>query len=359
MTKRVTTKPRSLGKFDRFTLRRLIYSRLGRKRNTIIVGPSFGVDNSVQRLSGRKVLIATCDPLSFIPELGAQNSAWLSVNLLASDLATSGVMPQYGIFDFNLPPGLSDPQFEQYWAAFDKECKKFGIAIVGGHTGRYPGCGYTIIGGGVMYAVAKSEKYLTSSMARSGDQIILTKGAAVETTAILTRVFPKTVKQALGPSLFKRAWQVLSKVSTVNDAMAAVSIGIHERGVTAMHDVTEGGVISAVMELACASNLGAELILTNIHVPQETRKICELFRIDPLKSLSEGSLLVACRPEHSRMLCNRLHRAKMNPQVIGSLTSKTHQVYAISKDRKRCPIQYPKFDPYWKAYMRATRAGWK
>ncbi|HYW01679.1 MAG TPA: AIR synthase family protein [Candidatus Acidoferrum sp.] len=349
----------TLGKFNRSTLHRLIYSHLGRKRTRILVGPNFGVDNSVQRLNDGKVLIATCDPISFIPELGAQNSAWLSVNLLASDLTTSGVMPQYGIFDLNLPPQISNSEFQRYWATFDTECKKLGISIVGGHTGRYQGCDYTIIGGGVLYAVGEIDKYLTSSMARNGDQIILTKGAAVETTAILTRVFPKTVKRALGASLFEKAWESLSHVSTVKDAQAAVSIGIHEKGVTAMHDATEGGVISAAMELAYASNLGAELTLTNIRIPEETKEICKLFSIDPLRSLSEGSLVLTCSPEHTQRLLNRLRRADVNPQVIGRLTSKTHQIYALSKQRKRLSVQYPRFDPYWRAYLHATQAGWK
>jgi len=332
---------------------------LGRKRKEVLVGPKFGVDNSVQRLSNGKVLIATCDPISFIPELGAEKSAWLSVNLLASDLTTSGVMPQYGIFDLNLPPQMSNSEFEQYWSSFDAECNKLGIAIVAGHTGRYQGCGYTVIGGGVLYAVAEADKYLTPSMARDRDQIILTKGAAVETTAILTRVFPKKIKRALGASLFERAWDSLSNVSTVKDALTAVSIGIHAKGVTAMHDATEGGIISAVMELAYASNLGAELTLTNVRIPEETEKICKLFRIDPLRSLSEGSLIVTCNPEHTQRLLNRLYHADVNPQVIGGLTSRTRQVYALSQDRKRILVRYPLFDPYWKAYLHASRAGWK
>lgn len=168
----------------------MIFRRLGVKRREIVVGPRFGVDNSVVRIAKRSVLVATTDPLSFIPELGASSSAWLSVNLLASDLATSGFAPQYGIFDFNLPPSMNDRLFTEYWAAFHKECSRLGLAIVGGHTGKYEGCNYTIIGGGVLFAIGAEKEYLTSAMARDGDDIVLTKGAAIETTAILTRVFP-------------------------------------------------------------------------------------------------------------------------------------------------------------------------
>ena len=351
--------PQRLGKFNHSTLDRLIYRHLGRQRREVLVGPRFGVDNSVQSLGNGEVLVATCDPLSFIPELDARDSAWLSVNLLASDLTTSGLMPQFGIFDLNLPPKMKNSEFEQYWDAFCAECNRLGISIVGGHTGRYQGCDYTVIGAGVLYAVGDENRYLVSSMARTGDNIILTKGAAVETTAILARVFPDTVKNALGAYLFKKAWESLACVSTVKDALAAVSIGFHGHGVTAMHDATEGGVISAVMELAYASNLGAELNLSEIHVPEETEKICKLFHIDPLKSLSEGSLIVACRPQHTQRLLDRLRKVRIDSYVIGVLTSKTYQVFATSKNHKRVPMQYPRLDPYWNAYWKAYREHWK
>src|SRR5208337_2671895 len=168
----------------------------------VIVGPKFGMDNAVVRIAKQKVMVATADPLSYIPALGARDSAWLSVNLIASDLTTSGFQPQYGVFDFNLPPKMTNTQFTNYWVSFHDECRKLGIAIIGGHTGRYQGCDYTIIGGGIMYAIGNV-----------GDEIILTKGAAIETTAVLARSFPKTVKRMLGSKLFNRARSYLSKVS--------------------------------------------------------------------------------------------------------------------------------------------------
>ena len=187
----------------------MIFKRLGVKRREILVGPTFGVDNSVVRIAKGTVLVATTDPLSFIPELGARDSARLSVNLLASDLATSGFAPQYGIFDFNLPPTMKDSQFAEYWDAFHRECLRIGLTIVGGHTGKYEGCDYTIIGGGVLFAIGPEKEYLTSAMARDGDDVVLTKGAAIETTAILSRVFPRTVKRALGVRLFDRSQRYL------------------------------------------------------------------------------------------------------------------------------------------------------
>jgi hydrogenase expression/formation protein HypE len=347
----------TLGKVSREYLDRVIYHSLGSKRHKVLVGPHFGVDNAVVRIGTGRVLVVTTDPLSFIPELGARESAWLSVNLLASDLTTSGFPPQYGVFDFNLPPTMKDSNFTAYWDSFHRECSRLGLAIVGGHTGRYEGCDYTIIGGGVMFAEGPEDSYLTSSMAHSGDDIILTKGAAVETTAVLAHVFPRTVRKALGSRLFERACRYLHQVTTVQEALTAVTVGVHSRGVTAMHDTTEGGVTAGVLELGSASRLGVEIDLDSIQISQETREICRLFRIDPLTSLSEGSLMISCEPGKTGKLLSKLHSGGIAAGVIGRLTKNAGEAFALGK-RGRTLLKYPKFDPYWGAYQKAVKKGW-
>jgi len=345
-----------LGKFSRETIENVIYSHLGRHNRKILVGPEFGVDNTVIDLGREKVLVATCDPLSYIPELGGPESARISVSLLASDLTTSGLSPQFGIFDLNLPPEMIQSEFASYWKAFARECKRIGLSIVGGHTGRYPGCGYTVIGGGVMYSIGEKNRYLTSQMANAGDDILLTKGAAIETTAVLTRVFPRSVKYAVGSALFEKAWKYLGKLSTVDDALAAVSVGFHNEGVTAMHDATEGGVVSAILELADASHGGADVDLSSSPVTEESQAICQLFNIDPLISLSEGSLVLTTNPKRTSKVMQHLRTRGIASYVIGRAT-KSSGVYACSeKGRRR--LHYPKFDPYWKAYSTAKRKGW-
>lgn len=346
-----------LGKVSREYLHQVVYANLGSKRREVLVGPKFGVDNAIVRVGKGQVLVATTDPLSFIPELGDRESAWLSMNLLASDLTTSGFLPQYGIFDFNLPPTMRDSDFAGYWRSLHQECSRLGVAIVGGHTGRYEGCGFTIIGGGVLFAACPEDEYLTSTMAEHGDEVVLTKGAAVETTAILTRVFPHTVRSALGQKAFERARSCLRSVTTVKEALIAVSVGIHREGVTAMHDATEGGVLAAVLELASASRLGVELDLDSVPISQETEEVCRLFRIDPFTSLSEGSLIVACKPDATKRILNKLRSGRIESQVVGRLVKRERGAYGIGR-RGRQRLRYPKFDPYWKAYWRATRKGW-
>jgi len=342
------------GKPSRDYLSKVIFRRLGARRRDILVGPRFGIDNAVLRISPGKVLVATTDPVSFIPGLRPAASAWLSINLVASDLTTSGFAPQFGIFDFNLPAVMTNSQFANYWRAFHVECKRLGIALVGGHTGRYPGCGYSIIGGGVLWAIGPEDQYLTSAMGQDNDDLILTKGAAIETTAVLARAFPKTLRRAIGGRLFENAWEYLNQVSTVRDSLTAATVGLHQDGVTAMHDATEGGVIAAVLELSDASELGAEVNLQNISISEETKEICRFFRIDPLTSLSEGSLIIASRPHKTGSIMRKLNAAGIHSQAIGRLTSKTRLSYANTA-RRRMRLRYPKADPYWRAYWTGIR----
>lgn len=208
-----------------------------------------------------------------------------------------------------------------------------------------------------MYALGPESDYLTSQMGETGDDIMLTKGAAIETTAVLSRSFPRTVRRAIGTRLYELARAYLRNVSTVKDSLTAVSVGVHHEGVTSMHDATEGGVLAAVCELSDAAGLGAELDLTAIPVSQETEEICKFFHIDPLVSLSEGSLILTCKPSKTSRIVAKLRSAKIQARVIGQLTAKRRGVLGDSGDGLR-RIEYPKADPYWKAYWQAKRKRW-
>jgi hydrogenase maturation factor len=121
-----------------------------------------------------------------------------------------------------------------------------------------------------------------------------------------------------------------------------------------MHDATEGGVTGAVLELSDASGLGAEVSLHDISVSEETKEICRFFRIDPLTSLSEGSLIIASRPHKTASILRKLNAAGIHSQAIGRLTSKTRLSYATTA-RGRMRLRYPKADPYWRAYWTGIR----
>lgn len=335
-----------------------ILSLAGSKSRDILVGPQFGADTSVLNLGNGRVMVSSCDPMSLIPSMGPEDSATLSIQEIASDVATSGVPPKYAMINLNLPPQISDTVLSRYWRAVHKASLKLGLSILGGHTGRFVGCDFSIVGSATMWAICNRNAYLTSSMAGDGDDLVLTKSAGFGATSVLARAFPRTVRRAIGASLFLRAWKYFHRASTVTDALTAVKAGIHGRGVTGMHDATEGGVTAALVEMAAASGLGASVDPESIPVAEETREICRFFHIDPLTSLGEGSLLIASRPNRTSTLIDRLASKGIEAHMVGRLSSKLNGVYATTS-RGRAKIRYPTRDPYWKAYWTAVQRGWR
>jgi len=346
-----------LGKPPFEVMRETIFRFKGRESRKILVGPHPGVDVSVVEIGHGQVMIASCDPISFIPNLGPRDSAVMSVNEVASDIATSGVGPSFAMFDLNLPPQFSDALLRSYWRSIHKTCKDLGLSIIGGNTGRFEGCDYSIIGSATMWTTCRKDEFLTSSMAGAGDDLIFTKSAAYGATSVLARAFPRTVRKHLGQSLFERAQKYFRGANTVHDSLSAVKAGIHQRGVTAIHDVTEGGTLAAIVEMAEASGLGGAIDLEGIPVSEETSEICKLFRIDPLTSLGEGSLLIASRPNRTRRVIDVLQSIGTTATVIGQLSSGTRGIFWVS-GRGRFKIRYPKRDPYWNAYWQALKKGW-
>ncbi len=347
-----------IGKFPLDLIEKLVYPKLGANRAEVLVGPGHGRDNAVVRIGSNKVLVTTADPLSVIPALGFKDSAYLSVHLLASDIATCGFAPQYFVVNLNLPPQMKNEEFEEYWGCMHAECKKLGIAIIGGHTGRYPGSDYTVVGAGVMMTLAPENRYVASTMCEPGNLLLMTKGTAIATTAILARAFPETVEKTYGTPFLKKAQQYLSKFSVVEDALTAASVGLRSHGVTAMHDVTEGGLLGALYELAEASNIGLEVDLSDVIITEEAKVMCQLFNVSPYSTLSEGTLILTVKTEKAKAVQHALRFKGIKNAVIGKITERKKGRWIKSESEKK-PLEKPSVDPYWAAYWKAYREGWK
>jgi hydrogenase expression/formation protein HypE len=172
-----------IGKISPEVFDELIYPRLGRKRDTIIVPPTNGVDVGVLEIGGQAVAITT-DPVFIVPEYGWERAAWFAIHILASDIVTSGLAPTYFSIDLNLPMEMTAEQLETMWTVMHEECDRLGMAVVCGHTARYENCHYPMVGGATVLAVGPKDSYVTPSMAKAGDHVIITKGPAIESTGI-------------------------------------------------------------------------------------------------------------------------------------------------------------------------------
>ncbi len=204
-----------------------------------------------------------------------------------------------------------------------------------------------------MFALGADGAYVTSDMAWAGDDLIATKSAAIEATSILARSFPRTVEKHLGRDILEKTRGLLKKISVVEDALTASSVGLRQNGVTAMHDVTEGGVLSAVLEMADASGLGVFVDSESIPIRTEVKEVCGLFQIDPRFALGQGSLIVASRPGHTQRVMKAFRRRSIPASIIGRLTKNRRSVMRVKGGVRR--LAYPREDPYWRAYWNGVK----
>ena len=209
-----------------------------------------------------------------------------------------------------------------------------------------------------MMTLAPENRYLSANMAKPDDDIIMTKGVAVAATGILARVFPETVKKAYGLSFLRKAQGYFHEFSVVEDALTVASVGLREDGVTAMHDVTEGGLLGALYELSEASKVGLEVNIKDVIVTEEEKLICDLFGLDPYVTLSEGTLIITAKPSKAQEVLEALGTKGIQGKVIGRILNKDHGRW-IRKNGKLEPLRKPAVDPYWKAYWKAYQEGWK
>jgi len=340
-----------IGKVSPDIFDQIILTQLGRRRAEVVVGPRNGVDVGITELGGGQVMVTTTDPVFVVPAYGWERAAWFAVHILASDAATSGLAPQYITVDLNLPLSMDRAAFEVFWGAFHRECDQIGMAIVSGHTGRYEGCQYPMVGGATVICVGSRDRYVTPCMARVGDAIIITKGAAVEAAGLFAVTFPKRVAARYGRAFADEAQSIFWQMSVVDDALTAVQAGVRDEGVTAMHDATECGVYGGLYEVACASGVGMVVDKDRIVVQEPIRKLCELFEIDPYCAISEGTLILTCRPHKAGEVIARLGDRGIPATRVGEVVEASRGMVLREGGREQA-LAHPRVDPFWAAFGR-------
>ncbi|MDH7513922.1 MAG: AIR synthase family protein [Clostridiales bacterium] len=341
-----------IGKISAEIFDELIFPHLGKRRKSVLVGPKHGVDIGIVDIGGGKVMAMTTDPVFIVPEYGFERAAWFAIHILCSDAVTSALRPSYLSIDLNLPLSMTKDELEVTWKTMDAECKKLGVAIVCGHTARYTGCNYPMVGGATVISVGEKARYVTPQMARRGDIIVITKGAAIEATGIFALAFKDKIADCFGEEFSRRAEGIFYQMSVVEDALTAASIGTRQDGVTAMHDATECGVWGGLYEVAKASGVGMRVEKEKIIVLDEVEKICSRFGMDPYSSISEGTLIITCKENKVDLLLKRLARKNIPASVVGEVIPETKGIVLVEQGRER-PLEHPRVDPFWPAFARA------
>lgn len=344
------TEPR-LGKATAELFDQIILRRLGAKDSDVLVGPEHGVDVGVVRVADGVAVAVTADPVFVVPAYGWERAAWFAVHILASDAATSGLPIRWMAVDLNLPPEITDDELTALWDAFHHTCEDIGIAVVTGHTARYEGCNWPMVGGAVCMAAGPEDRYVTPKMARPGDKVVVTKGAAIEATALFAATFPERLAKGVGADVVKAADALFERMTVVPEAAVARRFGLREQGVTAMHDATEGGVFGGLTEVAAASKVGIRVELATIPVRPEVRAVCEYAGMDPHTSISEGTLIATVVADRADAFVSALAGAGIESAVVGEVTE-PEQGTVLVTDRGEQALEHPGLDPFWGAFGR-------
>ena len=327
----------TIGKISPAVFESLIYSRLGYPRNDVLVGPQSGVDVSIVELPGGAVLAATCDPVFIVPQYGFRRAAWFAVHILASDAAMSGLTPAYLAIDLNLPLSITEDELTELWDGVHETCRELGIAIVSGHTARYEGCAYPMVGGATVLAVGAADRYVTANMAAQAMSSSAPKAQRSRRRRCLAATFPEALAARIGPELAAAARCLFEQMTVVEDARIACAYGVRDAGVTSLHDATEGGVLGGVVEIAQASGVGVRFDEQAVPIRPETTAVCELVGIDPLAAISEGTLLATVRPQHTDGVLALLREAGIVAAVIGEMVSAERGLVRLTRRGRAVP----------------------
>lgn len=316
------------GKLNWYDLKQIIDENRSINREDVRIKSGVGEDCSVINFGEYECVVST-DPIT-----GAgKNIGKLAVNINCNDIASCGVEPLGILITILAPEGTNLSEIKSLMNEIDKETKNLNVEILGGHTEITNSVNKLIVSCTVL-GRALSDEAIASSGAVVGDDIIVTKDLCLEGTSIIANDYYDKISDILSIEELNEAKSYIKNISVLPEGKIA-----GEFGVNAMHDITEGGVLGALWEVAAASNVGFKVYNEKMPLTDITKKICNHMRIDPLRLISSGSMLISCKDGQG--LVDKLHQNKIKASIIGNIT-KEKGLLVI--DGKEIEIEPPKRD---------------
>ncbi len=279
----------------------------------LLIGPQIGEDAAVIDAGDRYLVVAT-DPVTFATD----DIGCYVVHVNANDIAVLGARPLWFFVVMLLPENRTTSKMaETIMADVRAACEELNVALGGGHTEITQGLDRPILVGQMLGEVTPARLVRKSRIA-VGDHILLTRGVAIEGTAILAREMSESLRGKVDHDLLARAARFLIDpgLSVVRAALAAAEVG---EVVHAMHDPTEGGLATGLLELVMPAGLGLRVIREQIPVYPETATICNALALDPLKLIASGALLIAVAPEGTDLVVKAIAATGIPVTVIGEV----------------------------------------
>ena len=324
-----------IGKVPENVLKRSILKQIKTKRPEVLVGADVGEDCAIIGLQPDDVMVLSTDPITgTTKEMGR----W-AVMISANDIASSGAEVVGVLVCALLPPRIREIKIRELMQEIEACCQELNIQVVGGHTEvtdavNRPVLSVTGIG------KVKKERMIPTKGAKPGQDIVITKWAALEGTAILAKEKEEELLQKFPAFLIEEAKGYSQYLSIIKEAAIA-----GKSNVSAMHDITEGGVFGALWEMAESAGVGLTIDLKKIPIKQATVEICNYFDVNPYEMMSSGSLMLAA--DNGYDLVRVLEEAGIHAAVIGKVTEGNDRVVTNGEETRF--LEPPKTDQLYKA----------
>ena len=311
----------------------------------VIMGSKIGEDAAVIDIPGKNYLVIKTDPITFATDEIGYYVVIVNVN----DLVCTGAKPKWFQSTILLPEHLTTREMiEDIFKNIHNTCKSIGITVVGGHTEITPGLDRPIVIGSLIGEVEKNKLVLTSG-AEPGDAIILTKGIFIEGTSIIGREKEnELVQKEFNQDFIEKCKNYLYNpgISVFKEALLAND----HFEIKSMHDPTEGGLATGIAEMTIASNTGAIIEREKIKILPEPLKLSETFNLNPMGTISSGTLLIAINNEYSIELLDLLKKNEIYAEKIGEFVSKNKGLKIKEKDGKLNHLYYSETDEITKIF---------
>lgn len=334
-----------VGKLDSNHLEALL-SSIPITDKRVLIGPRVGEDAAVIDV-GDKYLIAKTDPITF----AFDRIGWYAVNINANDIAVMGGTPKWFLAAVLLPEGKADKRLvDRIFEDIVATCSGLGVTLCGGHTEITYGLDRPIVVGQMLGEVEK-DKLVHKSNIKIGDRILLTKGVAIEGTAILAREKGAEIRRKLSARCLAKAKDFLFTpgISVLKDASVANRVA----SIGSMHDPTEGGLLAGLYEMAKAGGVGLFVDGDKIPILYETKVLCEQWGLNPLGLLASGALLIAVDPKDEPKVVNALRDENIPSSLIGEVVEERKGL-KIKINGKVEPLRPPPVDEITKIFSRAA-----
>ena len=300
---------------------------------SVLINPGVGEDIAAIDVDAAEVLILKSDPITFATDAIGHYSVLVNAN----DIATAGAIPRWFLTTLLLPVGITPSDVRRIMGDLAEVCGRWGITLCGGHTEITDAVRRPLVIGMMAGTVRRGDLIDKQDM-RDGDCVLITKGVAVEGTAIIAREFKgRLLELGLSDDEIARCRGFLDQIGIIEEAR----LSARDHLASAMHDVTEGGLASALAELGIAGGHGVRVDVDRIPVFDQTRRICAKLGLDPLGLIGSGSLLICCRPGNYERLVARLQRAGIAVTRIGTVTSQGQGITAFDNGQ---PAVWPQFE---------------